>query len=86
MSEDGIVATLRDYDQCNDSDIDEAADMLEFFFGLMQSHSLKMDGQHSWRFAGGWPMTLAKGRTPEEAIRAAMKAQKDGTNDGSDQE
>ncbi len=68
-----LVERLRNYDECNDSDVDEAADMLEFVFSLMQVTSAKMDGQHLWRFAGGWPMTRAKGQTPEAAIRTAME-------------
>jgi hypothetical protein len=51
----------------------EAADMLEFFFGQMQMHSPKMDGRHSYRFSSGWPMTLCIGETPEKAVKTAMK-------------
>jgi len=67
-----IVARLRNYDQCNDNDVDEAADMLEFMFSLMQDHSHRIDGTCHWRFSGGWPMTHASGRTPEDAIIKAM--------------
>lgn len=67
-----IVDRLRRYDLCHDGDIDEAADMLAFIFDLMQDHSPKIDGTCYWRFSGGWPMSHASGRTPEEAIRAAM--------------
>jgi len=49
MSDIGIVERLRNYDTCHDGDIDEAADMIEFLLGSLQSHSLKMDGGHSWR-------------------------------------
>lgn len=52
----------------------EAADMLEFFFGQMQMHSPKMNGQHSYRFlSGGWPMNHCVGPSAEEAVRSAMK-------------
>ena len=51
----------------------EAADMLEFFFGQMQMHSPKMDGQHSYRFKGGWPMTHCVGPNAEDAVRAAIQ-------------
>lgn len=74
---DSIVDRLRDYDNCSDNDIDEAADMLEFFFNLMQTYSLDMGGQHSYRFRGGWPMNKVKGPNPEEAIRAGIKAVKE---------
>jgi hypothetical protein len=67
-----LVERLRDYDQCHDGDIDEAADMLEFFFGQMQMHSPKMDGQHSYSFRGGWPMQHCIGNSPEAAVRAAI--------------
>lgn len=45
-----IAERLRDYDMCHEMDVDDAADMLEFFFGQMQMHSPKMNGQHSYRF------------------------------------
>lgn len=60
----------------SDDDIDqvhEAADMLEFFFGQMQMHSPKMNGQHSYRFRGGWPMTHCVGANAEDAVREAIK-------------
>jgi len=66
-----IVIRLRDP---SFADIDEAADMLEFFFGQMQMHSPDMGGQHSYRFrSGGWPMTHCKGPNAEDAVRAAMR-------------
>jgi hypothetical protein len=61
--EDGIA------NQC----ITEAADMLEFLLGQMRSHSLQMDGTAGYRLPSGWPMTHAKGRNAEEAVRAAMR-------------
>lgn len=68
-----IVSRLRNYDECHDGDVDEAADMLEFFFGQMQMHSLKMDGQHGYRFRGsGWPMSHCVGPSAEDAVRAAI--------------
>lgn len=68
-----IVDRLRNYDTCHDGDIDLAADMLEFFFGQMQMHSPKMNGQHSYRFMMGWPMTHCIGSTAEEGVFNAMK-------------
>jgi len=68
-----IFERLRDYDKCHDGDIDEAADMLDFFFGQMQMHSPKMDGQHSYRFHSGWPMTHCVGPTKEDGIKAAIQ-------------
>lgn len=68
-----IVMRLRDYENCHDGDVDEAADMLEFFFGQMQMHSPKMDGRHSYRFRGsGWPMTHCVGPNAEDAVKAAL--------------
>jgi hypothetical protein len=52
----------------------EAADMLEFFFGQMQMHSPKMDGQHSYRLrGGGWPMTHCVGPSAEDAVKSAIR-------------
>lgn len=69
-----IVTRLRNYDECHDGDVDEAADMLEFFFGQMQMHSAKMDGQHSYRFrSGGWPMTHCVGPNAEDAVKSAIR-------------
>jgi hypothetical protein len=52
---------------------EEAADMLEFFFGQMHIQSPQMNGQHTYRFInGGWPMTHCKGPTSCEAVRAAI--------------
>lgn len=73
---DGIVMRLRDYESCHDGDIDEAADMLEFFFCQMQMqmHSPTMDGQHSYRFrSGGWPMTHCRGPNADVAVKAAIQ-------------
>ena len=67
-----IVERLRDYDECHDGDIDEAADMLEFFFNQMQMMSPKMNGQHSYRLMNGWPITYAVGDSKEDAIRQAI--------------
>ncbi len=79
-----IVSRLRNYDGCHDGDIDEAADMLEFFFDQMQAHSLKMNGQHGYRFrSGGWPMTHCVGPNAEEAVRAAIRETKRSSGDES---
>ena len=59
-------------------DNQQAADMLAFLLGQFQPTDCKMDGNHSWRFAHGWPMTHAKGQTIEEAILAAMAEQERG--------
>jgi neutral trehalase len=68
-----IVTRLRNYDTCHDGDIDEAADMLDFFFGQMQMQSPKMNGQHSYLFKStGWPMTHCKGPNAVEAVQAAI--------------
>jgi len=53
--------------------MEDAADMLEFFFGQLQMHSPKMTGQHSYRFkSGGWPMTHCIGPNAEEAVLNAI--------------
>lgn len=52
----------------------EAAETLEFFFGQMQAHDVKMDGQHRYRFvSGGWPMTHCVGPNAVAAVNAAMQ-------------
>ena len=66
-----IVMRLREQE---DDLLQEAADMLEFFFGQMQMHSPKMNGQHSYRFrSGGWPMTHCVGPSEEDAVRSATQ-------------
>ncbi len=75
----GIVAKLRYLSAVLGEDgepnavMAEAARMLEFLFDQMQMHSLKMNGQHSYRFRSGWPMTHCVGPNAEEAIRAALR-------------
>ena len=68
----GIVDRLRNYESCHDGDIDQAADMLEFFFSCMQSHSLHMNGSRTFRFHSGWPLSSVAASTPEEAVVKAM--------------
>jgi hypothetical protein len=46
--------------------------MLEFFFSCMQSHSVHMNGNRSWRFHSGWPLSSVAASTPEEAVVKAM--------------
>lgn len=75
-----IVTRLRNYNECNDGDVDEAADILEFFFGQMQMRDPSMDGLHIYRFRnGGWPMTHCKGPNSEDAVRAAVQEMKRST-------
>jgi hypothetical protein len=73
-----IVAKLRRYKAAAHSDIQQAADMLEFLLAQFQVTDCKMDGNHGWRFRHGWPMTHCKGQTIETAIRAAMAEQERG--------
>lgn len=68
-----IIDRLRNYDTCNDSDVDLAADMLEFFFRQMQCHSLHMDGTSGYRLRGGWPLSSVRALTEEEAVMQCMK-------------
>lgn len=66
-----IVTRLRNMglEPCN-----EAADMLQFFFGQMQMHNPDMGGNHSYRFrSSGWPMTHCKGPNAESAVRSAIQ-------------
>jgi hypothetical protein len=47
--------------------------MLEFLLSHFQSHSPHMDGTFGYRFMNGhWPWSNARGRTIEEAVKAAM--------------
>lgn len=57
----------------------DAADLLEFFFGQLQMHSPRMDGQHSYRFRGGWPMTHCVGPDPEVAVASALREMNTGS-------
>ena len=72
-AEQPIVMRLRNYDECHDGDVDEAADMLEFLLGQFQLTDCKMDSQHGWRFRHGWPMNHCVGQTAEAAVKAAMR-------------
>ena len=72
MSDYEIVNRLRNRSMFPTDCQAEAADLLEFLLSRFQSHSLQMNGQHSWRFRTGWPWTHAKGPTIEEALKAAM--------------
>jgi len=72
MSDYDIVNRLMDYDNCHDDDVDEAAKLLEFLLSRFESHSLQMNGQHSYRFTTGWPWKYAKGPTIEAALKAAL--------------
>jgi hypothetical protein len=71
MSE-SIIKRLRDHDACDVSDLEEAADILEFFFGQMQAYSPLMSGHCNYRFRSGWPMTHCVGNTPFEAVSNAV--------------
>ena len=44
-----------------------------FMKTYLQSHSIQMDGKHSWRWRGGWPMTSARGDSPDKAVKDAMR-------------
>lgn len=69
----GVVGTVSSH---------HAADILDFFFGQMRLASVKMDGQHSWRLANGYPMTMAIGATPTEAVRHAIDSVKEDADGG----
>lgn len=67
-----LVERLRDYDNCHDGDVDDAADMLEFLLEQFQCSSLMADNQHYWRHKTGWPWTHATGPNIETAVLNAM--------------
>lgn len=48
-------------------------EILEFLLNQFQMHSPKMNGQHSWRFMYGYPMTKAVGSSARDAVIACMK-------------
>jgi hypothetical protein len=48
-------------------------EILEFLLNQFQMHSPKMNGQHSWRFMYGYPMTKAVGSSARSAVIACMK-------------
>ncbi len=45
----------------------------EYLKSHLQMHSPNMGGQHSWRFRAGWPITSARGATPDDAVVHAMQ-------------
>jgi len=45
---------------------------VQFICQQLQMHSPKMDGSHSWRWRGGWPMSAVRAATANEAIVRAM--------------
>ena len=45
----------------------------EYLKSHLQMHSPQMNGQHSWRFRAGWPITSARGATPDDAVVHAMQ-------------
>lgn len=67
-----IIERLRS-DNCSASDVDEAADMLEFLLSQFRSRSLHMGNMHYWHLRGGWPWTEARGPNIEAAVRRAME-------------
>lgn len=75
----GVVGTVSSH---HADLLNEAADILDFFFGQMRLASVKMDGQHSWRLANGYPMTMAIGATPTEAVRHAIDSVKEDADGG----
>lgn len=74
---DGVPRHTDFYESVDDfeteSIMEDAADLLEFFFNQMKSYSPQMSGHCSYCFRGGWPMNHAIGLTKEDAIRAAIK-------------
>lgn len=50
------------------TDLIDAANVLDFVFNQMQSHSLHIDGTASYRFVGGWPLSSVRARSAEEAL------------------
>jgi hypothetical protein len=53
-------------------------EILEFLLNQFQSHSLQMNGQHSYRFMNdGFPMNRAKGPNARDAVITAMREQQE---------
>ncbi|NBW57592.1 hypothetical protein EBR43_07385 [bacterium] len=51
-------------------------EILEFLLNQFKSHSLQMNGQHSYSFMNnGFPMNKAKGPNIKDAIITAMREQ-----------
>lgn len=72
-----LIDRLRDDEQWYSDEnvpcpVDEAADMLEFFFSRLQADNLKMGGGYNYRFRSGWPMQYCVGKDPLEAVRNAV--------------
>jgi len=47
--------------------------IVAFFYNQLQMHAPMMDGNSTWRFRHGWPMTHCIGPTAEKAVAAAME-------------
>lgn len=67
-----LLLTTRDA-----TDLIDAADVLDFVCGQMQSHSLHMDGTASYRFVGGWPLSSVRARSAEEALLKCVETIKE---------
>jgi hypothetical protein len=64
-----VINTINDLQES----IKEKDKMLEFFFDQMKLWSPSMNGQHTYTFTHGWPMTHCVGPTREDAVKNAMK-------------
>ncbi len=68
------------------TDLVDAANVIDFVCGQMQSMGWHMDGTASYRFAGGWPLSSVRARSAEEALMECVqmiKEAKQGENHGS---
>lgn len=68
-----IADQLREITEIVDSkiyiqDLKDAADILDFVCGSMQSNSRHMDGTASYRMPSGWPLSSVRARSAEEAL------------------
>ena len=55
------------------TDLVDAANVIDFACGQMQSMGWHMDGTASYRFAGGWPLSSVRARSAEEALMECVQ-------------
>ena len=78
-----VLAALSNLDAHDSEMLLEAADVIGFVSGQMQSHSLHMDGTSSYRFTGGWPLSSVRARSAEEALLKCVEMIQREENHGS---
>jgi len=63
-----------------EKEVAEAADEIErlrsennWMKSQLQSHSIQMNGKHSWRWRGGWPLTSVRASNRNDAVTEAVR-------------